>query len=631
MKSFLPLAAVLSAAAIPALAKYGRPHFKPSDKFSFKIQKPRAENCKLTDDLCATCDGGNVTDSGGQDWAVSCGWSISSEDVVPVDGETSTEICLEACDEDDDCWAVNIATNGSCTLVTGDPRGLTRRQGITSLVRLAGSDDEPDTTTTSTSRVQITTTIYGPGATPPAQISITSTTSAAPAASSSATCDLRLTNLCPRCDGREVNTEDGSAYRINCDSDLYSNSSYSPQEWMSPGECLTECDKFDWCKGTVYYDDRSCELARGEDVFPTSKAEYTAFLPVSTITAAGAPNKSPSAFPTIFPANYTKPTSTGEPTFSILPISSGCNLEALTCPECNGAPYVDKLNGSYTVVCGVEPDCVSTLMFRDGAENQEQCIQGCDQDVTCLGVKWFPESTACHTCRQGMELDNRTSAELPYVLLVADMDGDDDNTTTTSTTTRRTTVRPTYTLSPPVTRSITDLPRPFTTSSINAVGPVGPVIPSSIASATRINPGGPVINVTSAARTSSVIHLTTTALPPGITNMAAASCPAADGEVYEVPDTDQYFSVACDQIFTAAHSRYTTASDLADCVASCTGECDGVQFGYETRCGLYTDISVVGSASGWTVAASITLPTFATSNRALPTSSTPRFSNGTTA
>ncbi|KAF2170986.1 hypothetical protein M409DRAFT_18958 [Zasmidium cellare ATCC 36951] len=637
MKSLLPIAAVLTASAIPALAKH-RAHFKPSDKFdnfdkfSLKTQKPRAETCKLTDDLCVTCDGGNVTDTGGQDWAVSCGWSISSEDEDPVEGDTSPQICIEACDDDDDCWAVNLAANGSCTLVTGDPKGLSRRPGTTSLVRLAGSDDEPDVTSTSTSRVKITATIYGPGATPPAQVSITSTTSAAPAASSSATCDLRLTNLCPRCDGRQVETEDGSAYKISCESDLYSNSSYSPQEWMSPGECLTECDKFEWCKGTVYYDDRSCELARGEDVFPTSKADYTAFLPVSTEVAAAA-KTSPSAFPTIFPANYTKPSSTGEPTFSILPISSGCDLEAPTCPQCDGFPYVDKLHGSYTVMCGVEPDCVSTSVFREEAENVEYCIQSCDQDATCLGLKWFPEYNACHLCRQGVELDNRTSEQLTYVLLVADIDGDDDDgTTTTSTTTHRTTVNPTHTLVPPVTRSITDLPRPFTTNSVNAVGPVGPVIPSSIASATRINPGGSIINVTSAKSTASVIHLTSSSLPPTITNIAAVSCPASNHSVYVVPDSGNYFAVACDNMFTAAHSQYTTATDFAACAASCTAQCDGIQFGYETRCGLYTDISIIGSAAGWTVAASITFPIPAsTAAVTLATSSQRRYSNSTAA
>lgn len=629
MKSFVSIAAVLTISAIPALARrpnylvHPRPGFKVPDKFTFKTQHSRGASCELTDDLCATCDGGNVTDAGGHDWAVSCGWSISSEDEEPVQNDTSHKICLEACGEDNDCWAVNMADN-ACTLVTGDPKGLTRQSGSTILVRLPDSGHEPHAT--STSRVHITATIYGPGAVRPSRVSITSTTSAALAASSSSTCDLKLTNLCPQCDGTNVKSENGSEYSIHCGQDLYSNSSYSPQEWMSPGECLTECNKYDWCEGTVFHDDRNCELAKGDDVFPTSKADYTAFLPVPTRVAVSAP-KSPSAYPTVnLPGNYTQPSPTGQPTYSILPISSGCDSTALSCPACDGTPYVDKLNGSYTVVCGVEPDCVSVAKFRDGAEDQEQCIQSCDQDATCLAIQWWPKSSACHACQQGLELNNHTSAKLDYVLLVADIDGD-DYTTTTSTTIHRTTIRPTYTST---SRSITDLPRPFTTSSINAIGPVGPVIPTSIASATRANPGGPIINITIAASTTSVFHLTTSSPPATITNIGSVSCPASNHSIYVVPDNGNYFAVACDEMFTAAHSRYTSATDFGACAASCTGQCDGVQFGYATRCGLYTDISVVGPGAGWTVAASITFPipvSVSTTAMALSTSSLRRYSS----
>ncbi|EME42872.1 hypothetical protein DOTSEDRAFT_72347 [Dothistroma septosporum NZE10] len=605
MKAAVTAAALLAASAASTLAD---PIFAraavPEEELAFGTQAARVANCDLTDTLCPACDATNVTSAAGISYAVSCGWEYETATEVEVEGDTSTKICLEACEEADGCAGVNIASDGSCTIATGETQGLRRVPGITNLLRLPTSPVKP------TSAASAPTTKASSGGAAPTN--------------TNAKCDLSLNNLCPACNGREVESQDGRKYTLLCDSDLSSNDTYSPQEWMSPGECLATCDGLGFCKATLYYDDRNCEIAKDGDFRPISKAGYTAFLPVSTKTASFAvisltlPTRSPSGKPTKSkpvitvtlpsgtssakpthprPAGYdtTSVASPPEATFSILPIGSGCNSNALSCPQCDGLPYLDQLNGSYTVACGVEPTCMSTVEFADGAEDVEDCLQKCDQDVTCIAAMWYPEYKECHGCQQGMPKTTKKKY-LPYILLAADVDGQDDNTAT-QTLEQATSIKTSTSL------PISDYPAPFpTVTSVDSVKPI-------LASSTQ----EPASEVTSAilapTSASGAIRLTTSSIPAQVTNIGELICPGANNEVYVEPSSGNYFTVNCGNIFSAAHSSYTSASDLAGCVAACTGDCDGVQFGYSTRCGLYTDISVVQSATGWTVAASITHPT----------------------
>ncbi|KAK4622113.1 hypothetical protein CLAFUW4_07231 [Fulvia fulva] len=624
MKSAFTAAALLAASAASALADPIFPRAAvPEEELAFSTKAARAATCELTDTLCPACDATNITSAAGITYAVSCGWQFETTTEDEVEGDTSTHICLEACEEsENDCSGVNMLANGSCIIATGQTQGLRRVPGVTHLLRLPRSEPKPTTST-----------IGSPFPAP---------------TNADARCNLTLTNLCPACNGREVESEHGDKYTLLCDSDLDSTDSYSPQDWMSPGECLDTCDDLDFCKGTMYYDDRNCEIAKDDDLRPVSRAGYTAFLPVSTKTASSAvtsltlstsTTKPKSSVPSVAlptgkpsgrpmhppPAGYgaTSVTSSEEPTFSILPIGSGCNSNALACPQCDGVPYLDQLNGSYTVLCGMEPTCESTVIFPDGAEDVEECLQNCDQDVTCIAAMWYPGYKECHGCKQGMETKNKK--DLPYILLAADIDGEDDSTLTQ--TLRESTSAPTVASTA---RSISDLPAPFPWPT--GTGPVGPVVVSSLPS--------PAVEVTvskslllTATSASGAIRLTTSSIPAQVTNIGELICPGADNEVYVEPSSGNYFAVNCDSVFSAAHSSYTSASDLADCVASCTGDCDGVQFGYSTRCGLYTDISVLQTATGWTVAASITHPaTDATasatvsedvSDSAVPTASSP--------
>ncbi|KXT10159.1 hypothetical protein AC579_9749 [Pseudocercospora musae] len=543
MKSLTSITAALAAASLPLLAS--------ADSI---VNARQADSCALSEDnsLCPKCHGKNATDTNGQKWSITCDWLIDSETEQELAGHVTWATCLDACDDADECIGVNRAANGSCIVASGEQQGLRSSAGFTNLARIATVTST--SRTTSTSHARITETLSAPRTTHDTRAPITST-AAAPGASStalSASCSLDDPDICPNCNGLVAVDSNDKTYRVLCDTSIESNGNYSVQEWLSPEDCLLECDKLDFCTGATYHGKRSCLIAKA-DPSATYDESFTAFFPI--ITGYPEPKGRPSSTDTQAWDSFTV-TPTAEPTFSTLPINPGCDLAAITCPECQGAAYTDKLNGSYTIFCGLEPTCMSTSVHRDPG-TQDLCTESCDQGVTCLAAMWYPDTKACHLCLQGInETVERSS--VPYVLLVADNDGDDDegdatlsiaSTMSATTTSRR--------------GSITALPSPF---------------PSAASPSTTTTP-----------------------------SLANVTCPEYDDNVY-TDANGNFFAVGCDSRFDAAHSRYISASDFADCVASCTGSCDGIQFGVTTRCGLYTDISVVGPATGWTIAASITFP-----------------------
>lgn len=561
--------------------------------------------------LCPDLDGQSIGDSGGAKYSVSCDWTIESEGkAVEVEGDTSPFICMEACEESEDCYSVNIAADGGCSIISGKEQGMQASAGSINLFRL------PQAVSAATP-VSITTTRTAPTS------SISSTainlTPSMPSPSiASAGCDLILTNLCPACDDTIAVDASGNSYHIYCDSSLFTKGTYSVQEYLSPEGCLKECDDLSWCMGASYYDDRSCEIAKGPVVYPVPEAGYTAFLPVASSAATSTARSSgPSVVRTSLQTsigsiapNQTTTSTTPDPTVSILPISNVCNTSSLTCPACDGISVDDTLDQTYTALCTFAPVCDSTAIM-DGPVTQDECMQGCDQDATCLAVLWYTDLNACHLCQQG--LDGGPGEAADFVLLVADIDGDDDDSPTSTTSSNYTyssttsaTTRPSSPSSYPIYGTGSWLsPGPYSSgiaqptagslrpTAYQSPSPTtGPMISNAVPYSTAI-PGGPYANTTRSA---------------SVPNISAAVCPGLGVGVFVDPSSSDYFEVACDNIVTGANSHYITASNLAACVALCSADCDGVQFGYSTRCGLYQDMTAAGPGTGWTVAARLTYP-----------------------
>lgn len=576
--------------------------------------------------LCPKLDGKSIANRGRAKYSVSCDWAIEAEGkAVKMEGKTTPLICMEACEESDDCYSVNIEADGACSLISGKEKGMAFSTGVINLFRMPQA---ASTTSSTTSQVEITTTrraTTSDAATPTiGPIPITATASAAPAAPNN--CDLSLNDglnsLCPVCDDTIVRDESGNSYHIFCDSSLFTNGTYSVQEYLSPEGCLKECDDLSWCLGASYYDDRNCEIAKGPVIYPAPEAGYTAFVPVaaSEATVAATP-PSPTVSIRSIAANTTTMPFAPDATVSILPIANLCNTSALTCPACDGVILEDALNQTYTALCTFAPVCDRTAIAT-GLLTQDECMQNCDQDGVCLAVLWYPKINACHLCQQG--LDGGPGSDLDFVLLVADVDGDDDspddpqsttysNSTSmsisTSSSTSSTTTRPvappylppsynTGTLLPPAPYS-SSFARSTTTSrqSTTYSSPSPTTKPSSsyyTAVSPTLNPGGPFANTTRSA---------------AVPEISAVVCPGLGQGVFIEPTNSNLFDVNCGGVVTAAQSRYTSASNFAACAAACTGVCDGIQFGYTSRCGLYQDISTIGPGTGWTVATGLTYPT----------------------
>lgn len=553
--------------------------------------------------LCPKLDGKTVAFSGGAQYSVSCDWFIEAEGkAVEVQGVTSPMICMEACEEANDCYSVNIAADGGCSLISGKEKGMKALAGSINLFRLP----TPFSTDSASPPVQITTTRQAT-----ASSAFTSAIVLTPGMPSQTaaptTCDLSLTNICPACHDTIATDASGNDYHIFCDSSLFTNGTYSVQEYLSIEGCLKQCDDLDFCMGASYYDDRNCEIAKGPDVFPIGEAGYTAFLPVATrASATNSPTPSvfqpgiQTSFQTSINSTFTNKTSSSTvpaSTVTILPISSGCDTSSPTCPNCEGIAVDDTLNQTYTALCTFAPVCDRTAI-SSGALTPNDCMLDCDQDATCLAVQWYPASSACHLCQQG--LDGGPGPASDFILFVADIDGAEESTTllvpnasSSSASAGRPTAYPVYgTGSMPSSAPYSI--RPTGISAYPSPSPtMAPPYSASMPSST-INSGGPYANTTRSA---------------SVPDISAVVCPGLGEGVFVDPTDFQFFKVMCDTIVTAASSRYTSASDFAACVAFCGEGCDGVQFGYTTRCGLYQDMSIVGPGTGWTVAASLTYPT----------------------
>ncbi|KAK1071489.1 hypothetical protein LTR74_003367 [Friedmanniomyces endolithicus] len=349
--------------------------------------------CGTTFDPCPACDGQTMQDDAGISYAVTCDSFIASTDQYAAANGVinTTSQCLQACDELTGCLGVYFlpVTDAVCTLITGSIVGVEAQQGYKAYVRQGA----PNVTTPSSSSYvnttsvapRVTTSYYQPteDPIPSPPSSNVSTIAAVP--------KCPATNLtCPACDGEFVTDARNRTYKVFCDNQLYADSDYNIQRWISPEGCLAECDNYSWCMGSTFRPEGNCQLAKGQNVFPEEMKGYTAFLPVPNKTAVAAAPQSPSAYPTT--DGYSTVAVSGLSTFATITSSSvqpssttspSCDPYIAHCPACDGAQVTDWLNQTYTISCNEVPIC-GLVVNRANHTLQFECLEYCDADPETL-------------------------------------------------------------------------------------------------------------------------------------------------------------------------------------------------------------------------------------------------------
>ncbi|KAK3639922.1 hypothetical protein LTR56_010188 [Elasticomyces elasticus] len=372
---------------------------------AISASSPASHNtCGTTFDPCPACDGQTFKDAGGVYYTASCDNFIASTSQYGIPSVNTTRQCLEACDELSGCLGIYFVPS-LCTLITGTIVGVEPQPGYNAYVRpvIGTAISRNASTATSTSKAStkaassVSTSYFQPTEVAPPPFSNTSTTS------QGANCPS--TNItCPACDGEQVLSESGIAYKVYCDNQVYAESDYNVQRYTSPEGCLAECDSFDWCQGSTFHPEANCQLAKGEDVFPQEKLGYIAFLPVPNRTAVAAVPKL-SAYPTLngYSAVPTKPASTLATIATSAPASSStpsCHPDMARCPACEGKNVTDWLNQTYTISCHEIPIC-GLVVNRANHTLQFECLEYCDADPVCFAAMW--ESGRCSLCQETLE------------------------------------------------------------------------------------------------------------------------------------------------------------------------------------------------------------------------------------
>ncbi|GAB1736775.1 hypothetical protein NU219Hw_g8804t1 [Hortaea werneckii] len=533
----------------------------PSQEPSSVYQTP---DCGSSTEVCPACHNDEITSPSGEKYSVTCSTYLISSDSYEVTNDESvntTRLCLEACDRFESCLGATYSEQGDCILATGEIEGFAAAEGGIEKVALVKRSSVRSTTSSPASvSAQATnysllkpTTIYNKTA--------PTGSTAAVAASTASTCNFDEVS-CPECHEEVVTDANNQTYKIFCDNRLYSDDSFAVQRSISPEGCLMECDEYTWCDGATFWPEPqgNCQLARGENVFPVERDGYTAFLPVATLLSSIAPATSPSRYPTN--NGYTPVTSTTRPsTFQTLAssslaaaITSTCDQIAPTCPECDGSVITDEAGQVYTVRCNVEAVCDDFV--EAGWASQQDCMNDCDRNPVCFAALW--EGGRCDLCARALQALIPTGDYPEAVILLPDQV---DNSTS-----------------------------------------------GSHASESDVN-----------ERTMSAWHFTaspsdptpSTSPPPQIQPPryeSGLSCPNADGKLHHDDTNNRNFNVQCDMGFGAATERFISADSFEDCAAECSLDCGAVRYGPRSSCGLYTDLSVISSVTGWTAGTLIMYP-----------------------
>ncbi|KAK4961279.1 hypothetical protein LTR10_001769 [Elasticomyces elasticus] len=404
MPSFASTLVVLVATLINVHTVQGRVSNTTSTTNAISTSSSASHNtCGATFEPCPACDGQTFKDTGGVYYTASCDNFIASTSQYGIPSVNTTSQCLEACDELSGC--LGIYTGAVCTLITGAIVGIEPQPGYNAYVRpvIGTAISRNASTATSTSKANtksassVSTSYFQPTEVAPPPFSNTSTT--APGAK------CPSTNItCPACDGEQLLSESGIAYKVYCDNQIYAESDYNVQRYTSPEGCLAECDSFDWCQGSTFHPEANCQLAKGEDVFPQEKLGYIAFLPVPNRTAVAAVPKL-SAYPTLngYSAVPTKPASTLATIATSAPASSyspSCHPDMARCPACESKNVTDWLNQTYTISCHEIPIC-GLVVNRANHTLQFECLEYCDADPVCFAAMW--ESGRCSLCQETLE------------------------------------------------------------------------------------------------------------------------------------------------------------------------------------------------------------------------------------
>ncbi|KAI7154391.1 hypothetical protein D0869_12235 [Hortaea werneckii] len=535
----------------------------PTQEPSIIYQTP---DCGSSMEVCPACHKDEITSPSGEKYSVTCSAYLLSADSYEVTNDeavNTTRLCLEACDRLESCLGATYSEQGDCILATGEIEGFAAAEGGIEKVALVKRSSARLTTSLPASiSAQITsysllqpTTVYNKTA--PTGLT------AAVAAPTASTCDFDEVS-CPECHEEVVTDANNQTYKIFCDNRLYSDDSFAVQRSISPEGCLMECDEYTWCDGATFWPEPqgNCQLARGENVFPVERDGYTAFLPVATLLSSIAPATSPSRYPTN--NGYTPVASTTRPsTFQTLTSSSSCaamtstcDQIAPTCPECDGSVITDEAGQVYTVRCNVEPVCDDIV--EAGWASQQDCMADCDRDPVCFAALW--EGDRCDLCARALQNLIPTGDYPEAVILLPDQV---DNSTSSSNP------------------SGSDVNEHTLSAWHSTASPFDP---------TRSTKPAPQIP-----------------LPrPG--NEDRLSCPNADGNVYHDYTNNRNFNVQCDTGFGAATERFIAADSFEACAAECSLDCGAVRYGPSSSCGLYTDLSVISSVTGWTAGVLIMYP-----------------------
>ncbi|KAI6813004.1 hypothetical protein KC332_g6392 [Hortaea werneckii] len=521
-------------------------------------------DCGSSTEVCPTCHNDEIISPSGEKYSVTCSAYLLSTDSYEVTNDeavNTTRLCLEACDRFDSCLGATYSERGDCILATGEIEGFAAAEGGIERVALVKRSSARSTTSlpaivsaqaTSYSLIKPTT-VYNK--------TLPAVSTVAAATSSASTCNLDEVS-CPECHEEVITDTNNQTYKIFCDNRLYSDDSFAVQRSISPEGCLIECDEYTWCDGATFWPEPqgNCQLARGENVFPVERDGYTAFLPVATLLSSIAPATSPSRYPTN--NGYTPVVSTTRPsTFQTLTssssadaITSTCDRVAPTCPECDGTVVKDEAGQVYTVRCNVEAVCDDIV--EAGWASQQDCMDDCDRDPVCFAALW--EGGNCDLCARALQ-NLIPTGDYPEAVVL---------------------------------------------------------LPDQVANGTSSpNSSDSDVNERTMSAWHSTAHPPSTTPPPqiqppryGNENANGLSCPNADGSLYQADSTNRKFTVQCDTGFGAATERFIAADSFEDCAAECTLDCGAVRYGPSSSCGLYTDLSVISSVTGWTAGVLIMYP-----------------------
>ena len=229
-----------------------------------------AKRCEASSASCPGCDGAYVRDARGVEYQISCGRHILGEPHAGFNGVTAKR-CMRECDAL--LWFQGFTYHSwsSCDLFANTELSVRKKRGNTAFLEIGSSHTE-------TANVPSSTAIAVP-----CQVD-----------------DIR----CPFCDGAYVKDSLNQTYHVLCDNNIFSEQYYAVQRQVSPEACMVECDDFPTCKGSKYWPEGNCQLARGEEAFPQERDGYTALLPVDLSYTPPPPKLS--AYPTGAP-DYAQP------------------------------------------------------------------------------------------------------------------------------------------------------------------------------------------------------------------------------------------------------------------------------------------------------------------------------------